>query len=190
MKQSGQGQSLVETAIFLPVLVIMLIGVFEVGWALNTHLKLVDATREVARFSIRPQYQDAQWEEHVSQKVFDTLSGLNLPSDSIEFVITRYDVTPLCPATQVTQTLQVRVPLTTTRVSYQTLEEVQKASNAYACGKAPEIEDYQTLAEIAVVVEAYYDQPQLIGFPGLSNALMDPIPQYTWTTMRVLPERK
>ena len=45
------GQSLVETAIILPVLLIILIGVFEVGMLLRSYLILTDASREAARFT-------------------------------------------------------------------------------------------------------------------------------------------
>jgi hypothetical protein len=45
------GQSLVEFAILLPVLLIMLSGLIEFGFMLNRYLDLIDATREVARFA-------------------------------------------------------------------------------------------------------------------------------------------
>jgi TadE-like protein len=45
------GQSLVEFTILLPVLLMMLSGLVEFGFALNHYLDLVDNAREVARFS-------------------------------------------------------------------------------------------------------------------------------------------
>jgi len=45
------GQSLVEFAILLPLLLMMLSGLIEFGFALNVYLDLVDVSREVARFS-------------------------------------------------------------------------------------------------------------------------------------------
>jgi hypothetical protein len=53
---SQKGQSLVEMAITAPILIFMLIGVFEVGWALRGYLVLTNVNREITRFAIRPGY--------------------------------------------------------------------------------------------------------------------------------------
>jgi hypothetical protein len=58
MTQSTRGQSLVEMAIITPLLIFMLIGLFEVGWALRGYLTLVNANREITRFAVRPNYLD------------------------------------------------------------------------------------------------------------------------------------
>jgi hypothetical protein len=44
------GQSLVEFAVILPLLMIMLSGLIELGFAINIYLDLVDTAREVARY--------------------------------------------------------------------------------------------------------------------------------------------
>lgn len=46
-----RGQSLVEFTIMLPVLLMLLSGVIEFGFLLNTYLDLIDAAREAARFA-------------------------------------------------------------------------------------------------------------------------------------------
>lgn len=38
----------------------------------------------------------------------------------------------------------------------------------------------------AIVTELFHDQPQLFGFPLISNPFTDPVPLYTHTTMRIL----
>lgn len=53
---SEKGQSLVEMAITAPILIFMLLGVFEVGWALRGYLVLTNVNREITRFSIRQGY--------------------------------------------------------------------------------------------------------------------------------------
>lgn len=53
---SKKGQSLVEMAITAPLLIFMMIGLFEVGWALRGYLILINSNRETARFAIRPGY--------------------------------------------------------------------------------------------------------------------------------------
>lgn len=45
-----RAQSLVEFAISLPIILILLTGVVEFGFALNFYLSLLDASREAARF--------------------------------------------------------------------------------------------------------------------------------------------
>jgi hypothetical protein len=48
-----KGQSLVEMAIATPLLLIMFIGVFEVGWALRGYIVLANVNRESARFAVK-----------------------------------------------------------------------------------------------------------------------------------------
>lgn len=50
------GQSLVEIAIIAPLLIFMIIGVFEIGYVLRNYLILMNVSREVARYSVRPNY--------------------------------------------------------------------------------------------------------------------------------------
>ena len=45
-----RGQSLVEMAIFLPVVILILVGIVEVSHALANYLVIVNAAREGARF--------------------------------------------------------------------------------------------------------------------------------------------
>jgi hypothetical protein len=52
------GQSLVEMALIMPLLLLMLLGVLEVGWALRGYLVLSNANREATRFSARGRYLD------------------------------------------------------------------------------------------------------------------------------------
>ena len=47
---SEQGQSLVEIALFLPIFLILIVGVVELGYYMNHYINLLDATREAARY--------------------------------------------------------------------------------------------------------------------------------------------
>ena len=51
IKQNSTGQGLVETALILPVLLIVLTGLLEFGFLLNDYLTIQDAARNAARFS-------------------------------------------------------------------------------------------------------------------------------------------
>jgi hypothetical protein len=56
--KDGKGQSLVEMAILTPLLLLMFIGVLEVGWAIRGYIVLVNADREATRFAARGWYLD------------------------------------------------------------------------------------------------------------------------------------
>ncbi|PJF44259.1 MAG: hypothetical protein CUN55_04935 [Phototrophicales bacterium] len=45
-----RGQSLVELSLTLPILLLMLLGLMEIGWLANNYLTLVDVTREAGRY--------------------------------------------------------------------------------------------------------------------------------------------
>jgi hypothetical protein len=50
-KRRRRGQSLVEFTIMLPVVLMLLSGLIEFGFLLNTYLDVIDAAREAARFA-------------------------------------------------------------------------------------------------------------------------------------------
>jgi Flp pilus assembly protein TadG len=50
LHKKGQGQSLVEFALILPVLVLVLVGVFDLGRALFALITITNAAREGARY--------------------------------------------------------------------------------------------------------------------------------------------
>ncbi len=49
---SSNGQSLLELALFFPVLLMLLSGVTEFGFLLNTFLNLINGPRELARYAV------------------------------------------------------------------------------------------------------------------------------------------
>jgi len=53
-----KGQSLVEMAILAPILLILFLGVVEVGWTLRDFVAVQSANREAARFGARGRYLD------------------------------------------------------------------------------------------------------------------------------------
>ena len=67
-KGYGQrGQSLVEVSLALPVLLMMLLGVFEVGWAIRGYMVLTNTNREAVRFAVKPNNLN------FSEKITDTV---------------------------------------------------------------------------------------------------------------------
>ncbi len=50
LKGSTEGQSLVEFALVLPILMILILGMIEFGWILNAKITITSAAREGARY--------------------------------------------------------------------------------------------------------------------------------------------
>jgi hypothetical protein len=77
----------VETALIAPLLLLMFLGVVEVGWALRGYLVLLNADREATRFAARGTYLDFSQPDianvgygFVLQHALDSVSG-QLPLD-------------------------------------------------------------------------------------------------------------
>ncbi|MCB0173676.1 MAG: pilus assembly protein [Anaerolineae bacterium] len=234
-----RGQSLVEIAISMPILIFLLIGVFEVGSALRSYLVLVNVNREITRFAVRPGYLDFSTEETIDESYhlvrdwagtsntgqldldFDDTTGSSTliishvvvdtgipcvdkkgePSDTCE--CDKFVSDPSYPAFEKDDIIihpgvtgkeyqaQSFGPDATstgdrpTRIQYDVLvEELTRKNNQFNCevlkrGGVPS-------ANNVIVTELYHDQPQLFGFPLISNPFTDPVPLYTHTVMRLL----
>jgi hypothetical protein len=59
-RKTEQGQSILETAIILMVLVLLLYGIVEVGFGLRNYLLVSNANREATRFAARGRFTDEQ----------------------------------------------------------------------------------------------------------------------------------
>ena len=53
-RKHERGQAMVETAIALPILLVLMVGIFEVGRAYETWQVLTNAAREGARMAVTP----------------------------------------------------------------------------------------------------------------------------------------
>jgi Flp pilus assembly protein TadG len=53
-RRSERGNALIETAITIPILLLLMVGIFEVGRAYETWQVLTNAAREGARMSVTP----------------------------------------------------------------------------------------------------------------------------------------
>jgi Flp pilus assembly protein TadG len=242
LKLADKGQSLVELAIIAPILLFMLIGVFEVGWALRGYLVLVNVNREITRFAIRPGYLDFTTQDTVItsyQRIrewvdtslagqldldFDDNTGnatlivshividMGLPcdqsivNDPAQCVCSQFETNPSSYANNFTlddlvvhpgklgqeyQAMRFGPEVTetgtrTVRINYRDLvsNTLVPQNNRRNCeliqkGSIPS-------ANNMIVTELFFDQPQLFGFPLISNPFTDPVPLYTRTTMRLV----
>ncbi len=234
-KSRGEkGQSLVEIAIFSPLIIFMLIGVFEVGWALRGYIVLANVNREITRFAVRPGYLDFAIKDvntvgyhNVLTHTYTSVGG-QLPLDytsNSKLVISHLviDTAWPCdpdndiadcncedftdPGTNFNQTqvftmddliLHPGEPgydyyaygsppsaVDDTLIDYDSeVIKLARQNNKFNCellkkGGIPSANNY-------VVTELFYQQPQLFGFPLVSNPLTDPVPLYAQTAMRIV----
>jgi hypothetical protein len=233
------GQSLVEMAITAPILIFMLIGVFEVGWVLRGYLVLVNVNREITRFAIRPGYMDfstrASLEESfdkIREWVDTSLTGqLDLDFDDSDgeanatLIISHLVIDTGLPCEDIStcqcdqftsdpdyeqnsgfplDNIIIHPGIPTynyqakrygpdetitgkkeTRINYMAqAEKLAASNNEFNCkllkrGGVPSSNN-------VIITELFYDQPQLFGFPLISNPFTDPVPLYTHTVMRVI----
>jgi len=246
-KKADAGQSLVEMAIITPLLLLMFIGVLEVGWALRGYLVLVNANREATRFAARPYLDFSQPNiedvgyQSVLVHTMDSLSG-QLPleftseTSNATMIITHMsietgypcspddrpcddectanpdtvypgdDVITLPPAVGAegySDPDNVVIVADTFRAQYGiagsthetqvedtlwlTLREQNEKFNCQLMAKDPSV---SPSANSVIIVEMFYDQPQLLGVPIISNQFTNPVPLYTHTMMRITESRQ
>lgn len=224
MNNKEKGQSLVELALMAPVLIILFIGVLEVGWILRAHLVLANASREAARFSVRSGYItfEAQGYRNIVAHTYDAIAGqLEFRKYGTEIIsVVQIDTQQVCDPSNVdakgrlvcdchsvstnpySQTLVI-TPLTAptftykypstslkeSRVDFIKLIDSVVVTERFINCQLQMRASYHRINQI-VIVELFYDQPQLLGFPLLSNPYTDPVPHYIPTTMRMLYTRK
>lgn len=198
-----KGQALVETAIVLPILVFILIGVFEVGWALRSYLVLANANREAARFAVRQNYLDFNSNDIGYEKVWthtvDSIAGqIPFNEQTGDMVISYLTVEATCTGTYtVTTPAQVptytwHYPATSTRqtlLNYNALgQEMVTEQVKYAC--ANQYTSKILLPNKVIHVEQWMKHYQLFGFPIIANPLTNPVELYTHTAMRKAPDSR
>ena len=87
------GQSLVELALTLPILLLLFLGLIELGMALRAYLVLVNANREAARFAGRGLYSD----QEIARQALYAFAGqlparTGDPDPNTEIIVTRFHV--------------------------------------------------------------------------------------------------
>jgi hypothetical protein len=242
---NGKGQSLVEMAIITPLLLLLFLGVLEVGWAIRGYVVLLNADREATRFAARGRYLDFSQTErenigydYVLDHTMDSLSqqlAFDVMSDDpngtmiiSHFLVDTgkpcadppcnddceadkhnkhggcdcttpdrrepdypYDDLVLYPGTAGYDhfTTLYGINRTSRLDNAQLIAELKEQNDAFNCALNREDPSAVWSANSVVVVEAYYDQPQLLGVPIISNRFTDPVPIYVQTAMRISADR-
>ena len=88
-KQRGQG--LVELALALPALLIIFLGLIELGFLLRAHLVVVNANREAARFASRGTFTDEQIVDRaLTSFAYQLPVVTDGPNANTEVIVTRF----------------------------------------------------------------------------------------------------
>lgn len=212
-RTKNHGQSFVELMLVTLILALMLSGVVEFGYLLNCYLKVLDGTREGARYSNMsvPFAVDAATGEfiidggtgtYVSSQTFyinTAIEALRVMSPVVpkgnqgdDIVISVFSVAGssivrwpfgyvggwnLCenhedPALQVNNDLNVDdwSPC------------VPRASH-FSTAQVLLLMDPSAPANGVLIVEVYYNYPQILKLPVFSQVIPDPIPVYTYSIM-------
>jgi len=242
---SAKGQSLVEMAIITPLLLLLFLGVLEVGWAIRGYIVLLNADREATRFAARGQYLDFSQSERENigydyvlghtmdslsqQLAFDVISdepngtlivshylvdtgkpcadppcnddcaadkhnkngGCDCTTSDRREPDYPYDDLVLYPGTSGYDHFAALYGITrTSRIdTSQLIAQLKDQNDAFNCALNLKDPSVPWSANSVVVVEAYYDQPQLLGVPIISNRFTDPVPLYVQTAMRISADR-
>jgi hypothetical protein len=201
------GQSLVEFTILLPVLLIMISGLVELGLLLNYYLDVIDAAREAARWGASDDpFIDASGAyvgdddsnpfytrvAGVAQQSIDMGSGgqISLDPASDDIVVSVFAVNG--------GTVEFRYPATfgesgwCTFCNHTSLFSTTCLSTVDPPKCDPPDQDLRSVDALLdptapnagiVIVEIWYDYNQILALPWITAFLPDPIPLYAYSVM-------
>lgn len=193
-KRRVRGQSLVEFTLMLPILLMMLSGLIEFGFLLNTYLDVIDAAREAARFAanddptigspsdLTPNFWNRAWRN--SRGSLFTASDGRIdwtPTDA-------FDCTPSIVKGDI-----VVSGFGLLNNAVQTRYPVGDSDGASNCGNYQSklsTADINVLMDSssvdnsgAVLVEIYYEYEMLLGLPWITAFVPDPVLIHAYTIM-------
>jgi hypothetical protein len=209
IKGNKSGQSFVELMLVTLILALMLSGVVEFGFLLNTYLKVLDGGREAARFSsssvafnpidgtsyqifyvntvvramsvMSPAVLNGNRGDDILVSLF-TVSGSN---------ITRwpagYNGWSLCDNfadTTLRTTLQAVLPYFYPQF-LTTWNSCSRKTTHFTTAQIQSLMDTSAPGSGVLLVEIYYNYPQMLKLPVFEQVIPDPIPVYTYTVMPI-----
>ena len=186
-KRKSIGQSIVEFAVLLPLLVMMLSGLIEFGFMLNYYLDLIDAAREAARFAANddPLHNDATG---VYQ---DPNPGFYLRTQTValqSLTIGSGGQITLNPASDdvVISSFSVAGGLVDKRFPLGTGEVALYSNKVSELDTTDDIEAKLNVAAPntgMVAVEIFYDYHMILGLPWIRAFVPDPVTLYAFSIM-------
>jgi len=190
MRKPRRAQSLVELALLLPVLILILLGIAEYGFMLNRYLNLLDAARESARFgaNVNPFKDDFSLDMNFFVRP-DTSAPPSFPDNPpglADYTEDFMNPVVLDPTTG------DDIVISFFSVSGGSVVRFPDADGWSRYGN--KVSDF-TNAEIAarmeagapptgvLLIEVFYNYPQVLKAPFFAQMIPDPIPVYTYAIM-------
>lgn len=192
LKRVSDGQSLVEMALALPVLLLMFLAMIEMGMLLRAHLIVQGGCREGARFAARGQFTNEDIAARMSSFIdAGPDSGLapnfGAPDGNIQFIITRFNVPAALSEhatyqpSYITGTLNLPSQITPATYAAQLKAENDQFNNDLIAAQKDAMRTSQQVA----VVEIYYYHYEVLHAPLVEWIFPDPMVVYSRAVMRV-----
>lgn len=191
---SGRGQSLVEFTILLPVLLIMISGLIELGFMLNYYLDLIDAAREAARWAAGddPVHDDntGLWvdpntnfylrTQQVALDSIDIGSGgqISLDPATDDVIISAFSV--LNPSGATLPGVTARFPAGSGENG---LSLYSRHISKFTTAQVDALLDPAAPNTGIVLVEIYYDYNQILALPWITVFVPNPVTLYAYSMM-------
>ena len=191
--RDAKGQSMVELALALPVLLIIFLGLIELAILLRAHLVVVNANREAARFAARGTFTDEQIAERAIFSIRtapdNELLPLRMagPEANSQIIVTRFSVPSLAsePATwqpaYITGTLGLDSQIDPQAMANQFKAENDQFNDDLIASQPDAVRTMQDV----VVVEIFYHHYEVLHAPLVEWVFPDPMVVYSRTVMRI-----
>ena len=185
IKTPARGQSLLEFALALPVLLILFLGLIELALVLRAQLVLTNANREAARYASHGAFTDEQVAERTKISFANQLPvELSGPEANTGIIITRFHI-PTGAADPDYDSPYITGTLTYTTGSGEVRETPSKLEpESYAQELKAKNTGFFTTNDV-VIVETYYHHYQVLHAPLIEWVFPEPIALYMRTTMRI-----
>ncbi len=205
-RTAERGQGLLEMVVVLPVLLILLLGVVEMGYAMRNYLVVVNANREGCRFAARGRFTD----ERVGQRVVSAGGVVRIGETDVPFLRTHgTEPNTAILLTHIPMDAEGEVEAYTTWVTgvvpsagggvqavmadssriTMTMPQIiaRHEASTLEINALREANDYEPMENRIVIVETYYMHHPLWNAPFIP--LPDPWLMYAQTEMRVTTDR-
>lgn len=184
IRQEGQGMT--ELAIAFPVLLLLFLGVAEVGAALRSHQIVTNAAREGARYGAKiehtPDETVVDWAQQAADRLHVTDESSALDGEKATIIVSRLKTT-FSQHGGCTYQLMRQYAEGGDRPSILTDEWL--TSHAESCTAAGWPAGMPNSPMDLIAVEVMYDHPQLTGLFSIGRFVPDPVPMRSMTIMRV-----
>ncbi len=168
LRSREKGQSLVEMAFALPILMFLVVGIIELGYAMNAYMQTVNAAREGARFGSMGGSDDA-----ITSIVQGATSGLvQYGEDNTKLWIARVEIDDDCTVSDVTPGLTLNAPFEANPVTVEEIVGQLQAQGGDYCGLS------------FVAVDLHYRSASFLGLPMVKQ-LSEAVPMRSLAVMRL-----